>query len=315
MKTMNTFSAIVLAGMLTGCATTSNHPQDPFEGLNRAVFNFNDGFDKVILKPTAQLYQTALPNVVQTGVSNFFNNIGDVWTGVNNILQGKVGDGLSDFMRVGVNTVFGVGGLFDVGSDAGIPKHKEDFGQTLGRWGIKPGPYVVLPLLGSSTMRDTIALPVDIKGDLWQYKQPVRWRNTGTALRLIDQRAAALDATNLVEDAALDKYEFIRDAYLQRRENKVHDGETPSEPKAKPEKGAAAEPDEGSAAKQSQSGMAEPPARSAVKPESGPGDQPGASSVPLPQSDATKQQMPADSSSSASSMSSDAAARQLAVKE
>ena len=221
------FAAITLAVVLSGCASMSNNPKDPFEGFNRGVFSFNDKVDQVALKPAAQAYRAILPSFVQTGVGNFFGNLGDVWTGVNNILQGKIGDGASDFMRFAVNSVLGLGGLLDISSEAGIPKHKEDFGQTLGKWGIASGPYIVLPLLGSSTVRDTAALPLDFKGDLWGYKEPVKVRNFGTGIRLLDARASVLDASDLIEGAALDRYEFVRDAYLQRRESKINDGEAP----------------------------------------------------------------------------------------
>jgi phospholipid-binding lipoprotein MlaA len=216
---------LAVAFALGGCATTN--PKDPFEPFNRAMFSFNDAVDQAAVKPAAQAY-SHLPSFVQTGVGNFFGNLGDVWTAVNDLLQGKVADGVTDIMRVAVNTTFGLGGLIDIGSEAGMTKHKEDFGQTLGKWGVGPGPYVVLPVLGSSTMRDTVATPVDIAGDPWHYKRPVRWRNTGTVLHAVDQRAELLGASNLIEAAALDRYEFVRDAYLQRRESKIHDGETPS---------------------------------------------------------------------------------------
>jgi phospholipid-binding lipoprotein MlaA len=218
--------AFAIVTTLTGCAT-SNHPQDPFEGFNRAMFSFNDTVDQAALKPLATAYENITPSFVRTAVGNFFGNIGDVWTSVNNLLQGKVADGLSDAMRVIVNSTFGLGGLIDIGSDVGMTKHKEDFGQTLGVWGVAPGPYVVLPLLGPTTLRDTVALPVDVHGDPWSYKSPVHVRNIGAGLRVIDARAAALGATNLIEDAALDRYEFVRDAYLQRRANSVNDGEPP----------------------------------------------------------------------------------------
>jgi phospholipid-binding lipoprotein MlaA len=216
---------LTAAIVLSGCASTNN-PRDPLEGFNRTVFNFNDKVDQVALKPAAKAYRAVLPTFVQIGVGNFFGNLGDVWTGVNNVLQGKVGDGLSDFMRFAVNSTIGLGGLLDISSEAGIPKHKEDFGQTLGRWGVASGPYVVLPLLGSSTIRDTAALPLDYKGDLWSYVDPVRVRNTGTVIRIIDARASVLDATDLIEGAALDRYEFVRDAYLQRRESRINDGKS-----------------------------------------------------------------------------------------
>lgn len=224
MKTlMRSMVALVLAAALGGCATSGN-PQDPLEGFNRAMFSFNDALDQAVLKPVATVYRDATPQFVQTGVGNFFGNIGDVWTAVNNMLQGKFANGFSDIMRVSINTVMGLGGLLDIGSEAGLPKHKEDFGETLAVWGVGSGPYVVLPFLGSSTMRDTLALPVDFAGDLWTYYRPVRQRNIGSVVRVIDGRAAILNASNLIEDAALDRYEFIRDAYLQRRENKIRDG-------------------------------------------------------------------------------------------
>lgn len=235
----------MMAGMLlTGCSTVSvekikdkagktldvigtktnigQNPRDPLEGFNRAMFSFNDGLDQAILKPVAQGFRDTVPSFVQTGIGNFFGNIGDVWTAVNNLLQGKMGDGVNDIMRVAVNSTFGIGGLLDIGSAAGMPKHREDFGQTLGRWGVRSGPYLVLPLLGSSTLRDAAATPIDFKGDLWSYHKPVYVRNSGSVLRLVEKRASVLDAGTLIEEAALDKYVFIRDAYLQRREGQVN---------------------------------------------------------------------------------------------
>ena len=227
MKHATRIATVTIALALSGCASMNSNPKDPLEGFNRTMFTFNDKVDQVALKPAAQAYRAVVPGFVQTGVGNFFGNLGDVWTGVNNILQGKVGDGVSDFMRFAVNTVLGLGGVLDISSAAGIPKHREDFGQTLGKWGVGSGPYVVLPLLGSSTVRDTAALPLDFKGDLWSYKDPVSVRNTGTGIRLLDARAQVLDASDLIEGAALDRYEFVRDAYLQRRESRVNDGEAP----------------------------------------------------------------------------------------
>ena len=214
-------AALCVVFATSGCATTN--PNDPFEPFNRTMFRFNDKLDEAALKPAAQAY-SHLPSFVQTGVSNFFGNLADVWTSINELLQGKAADGVTDVMRVAVNSTFGIGGLIDIGSEAGMPKHNEDFGQTLGFWGVKPGPYVVLPLFGPSTLRDTVATPVDLLGDPWYYERPVRWRNTGTVLRIVNQRAALLNASNLLEDAALDRYEFVRDAYLQRRDSRVHDG-------------------------------------------------------------------------------------------
>jgi phospholipid-binding lipoprotein MlaA len=232
---MNASRLKILASLLllTGCATSHN-PDDPLEGYNRTMFAVNDKLDQVVMKPVATAYHTVTPSIVQTGVSNFFGNLADVWTGVNNMLEGKVHNGASDFVRVGVNTLFGVAGLVDIGSAIGLPKHNRDFGETLGTWGVKPGPYVVLPLLGSSTLRDSVALPVDYAGNPWGYKYPVRQRNEGTILQLVDQRAKLLDASNLLDEAALDRYEFVRDAYLQRRESKVRDDDQMS-PKAESE--------------------------------------------------------------------------------
>jgi len=198
------------------------NPRDPLEGFNRVMFNFNDSVDQAVVKPVAQVYHDVLPSFVQTGVGNFFSNIGDIWSAFNSLLQGKAGEGVTGIMRVGVNTTFGLGGLLDIGSPAGLSKHKEDFGQTLGVWGVRSGPYLVLPVLGPTTVRDAVATPLDYYGDLWSYYKPVYIRNTGSVVRLVDLRAGVLDAGSLIEDAALDKYVFIRDAYLQRRANEIH---------------------------------------------------------------------------------------------
>ncbi len=228
--------ALAMAAALSGCATTGqSNPRDPLEGFNRAVFKFNDTLDQVALKPVATAYRNVLPSFVQTGISNFFGNLSDVWSAANNLLQGKGEAGMSDVTRVGLNSTFGLLGLLDIASEAGLQKHNEDFGQTLGYWGVKPGPYLMLPLLGPSTVRDTAALPVDSVGDPWHYKRPVDVRNIGSGVRLIDRRASLLDASNLLEDAALDRYEFVRDGYLQQRESRINDGESgPRNRKAKP---------------------------------------------------------------------------------
>lgn len=237
MKTMIHLGCFALIAALAGCATTSNS-QDPLEGFNRTMFGFNETLDKVALKPVATAYRNWLPRFVQTGVNNFFGNLGDVWSSVNGFLQGNVTDGTSDVMRVAVNTTLGLGGLLDIGSEAGLQKHNKDFGQTLGKWGVGSGPYLVLPLFGPSNIRDTAALPVDMYGDLWSHTYPMGWRNTGSAVRLIDKRANLLDASELLEEAALDKYEFVRDAYTQRRQSQINgndDSNTNNEPaKSKP---------------------------------------------------------------------------------
>ena len=227
-KTINTayasrLGAIALAAAaLTGCASTNNNPNDPLEGFNRTMFSFNDTVDKVALKPAAQAYDAVVPNPVQHGVGNFFGNIGDLWSSINQLLQGRVEQGVSTFMRVAINTTFGLGGVLDVATEARLPREKSDFGQTLGKWGVGSGPYVVLPFFGPSTLRDTADMPVDLYGDLWTYKRPTRWRNVGAVVRIVDRRAQLLDASTLLEDAALDKYDFVRDAYLQRRQSQIN---------------------------------------------------------------------------------------------
>ena len=216
-------AALVAIATLSGCAT--NNPRDPLEPYNRAMFKVNDTIDQVALKPAATAYKKVLPSFVQTGVNNFFGNLSDVWTGANNLMQGKGEQGMSDWTRVALNSTFGIGGLFDIASEAGLKKHNEDFGQTLGYWGVPSGPYVMLPLLGPSTVRDTAALPLDMSADPWNNYNNVGYRNVGTVTRVVDQRAVLLDASNLMEEAALDRYEFIRDGYLQRRQSKIFDGE------------------------------------------------------------------------------------------
>jgi len=220
-------SGLLLALSLAACAAGPD-PRDPFEPFNRKVSDFNEAVDEAVLKPVATGYRDAVPALVRTGVSNFFGNLGDVWSTVNNALQLKPQQAAESWLRVGVNTVFGMGGVLDVASELRIERHREDFGQTLGRWGVGPGPYVVLPLLGPSTLRDTAALPVDAWGD------PVRTVNPASAetglyvLRAVDTRAKLLRATSMLESVALDKYTFTRDAYLQRRRVEVLNGESGS---------------------------------------------------------------------------------------
>jgi phospholipid-binding lipoprotein MlaA len=209
--------------LLSGCASTN--PKDPFEKFNRAMFSFNDTVDRVALKPTATVYKKVTPSFVQTGVGNFFGNLSDLWSSLNNFAQLKGQDGLNDFTRFAVNSTFGLVGVLDVATPAGLRKHNEDLGQTLGYWGVPSGPYLMLPILGPSTVRDTAALPGDFWGDPWTHVNDIPWRNGGILLRAVAQRAAVLDASNLLEDAALDRYEFIRDGYLQRRASKVLDND------------------------------------------------------------------------------------------
>lgn len=220
-------SALVLA-LLGGCASGPlANPQDPLEPLNRSVFKFNDAVDRAVLKPVATTYREVMPSMVREGVYNFFANLEDAWSFVNNLLQFKGNAAAESFMRFNVNTFFGLAGVLDVATEMGLERHPEDFGQTLGHWGVAPGPYVVLPLLGSSSVRDTLALPVDYQGDIVTRVSDVPTRNSLAVLRGVDTRSKYLKAGNVLEEAALDKYTFTRDAYFQRRRNAVYDGNPP----------------------------------------------------------------------------------------
>ncbi len=215
-----TTGLVLMLGMavLAGCATVANpDPRDPLESYNRSMTNFNEQVDAMVLKPVAIAYKEVTPAPVRTGVSNFFANLSDVWSFVNNVLQLRGEAATSSFMRVNVNTFFGLGGILDVASELGIERYRQDFGLTLGRWGVGTGAYVVLPILGPSTVRDTFALPLDMKGNLASYVDPVSARNSLYALRAVDVRANLLRAGNVLDSAALDKYSFTRDVFLQVR--------------------------------------------------------------------------------------------------
>ena len=230
MKTLNLIKkslgalALGMVVVLTqGCATGPNaNPSDPMEPLNRAVFNFNDGIDRAVLKPVATVYDQVTPSPVKTGVRNFFGNISDVWSVVNNLLQFKLKESLETLTRVGVNSTFGFAGVLDIGTEMRLQRNTQDFGQTLGVWGFGAGPYVVLPLLGPSSVRDTVGTVVDGSADLVNSAAGnVATRNSLTTLRVVDKRAELLDVTNILDQAALDKYSFTRDSYLQRRANSI----------------------------------------------------------------------------------------------
>ena len=223
---------LALAG-LTGCAGGPiANPQDPLESFNRGVYQFNDAVDVAVIKPVATAYQEVLPKPVQRGVRNFFANLQDLWSGVNNALQFKGQQSANSFVRFGVNSFIGLGGLLDVATEMNVERHTKDFGHTLGYWGVGPGPYLVLPLLGPSTLRDTLALPVDAQGNLASGVEHIPTRNSLTALRLVDTRAYLLGASAMLEEAALDKYTFTRDSYLQRRRNSIYDGNPPDDGEA-----------------------------------------------------------------------------------
>lgn len=223
-------SMTLMALLLTACASippgSTADPRDPFERYNRAMFSFNKTVDDKVLKPVATGYVDVIPDLVRTAIGNFFGNIGDVWTAVNNYLQGKPRDGTNDLARVVLNSTFGIVGLIDVATPAGLVQHEEDFGQTLGVWGVKSGPYLVLPILGASTVRDGLVRPLDLYADPITQINGAGVENSLRALRLVDDRATLLYSTRMMEDAALDPYLFVRDAYLQRRESRVRDGKS-----------------------------------------------------------------------------------------
>ncbi|TNF62251.1 MAG: VacJ family lipoprotein [Burkholderiales bacterium] len=214
----------LVLSVLAGCATgPTAHPDDPLEPLNRNIYQFNEAVDAVVLKPVATLYVRAAPDPVRTGVSNFFNNLSDFWSFVNATLQLRPREAAENFLRFNVNTVLGLGGVLDIASDMGIERTRLDFGQTLGRWGVPAGPYLVLPLLGPSSVRDAAGRSVETRGDLVMEVDHVSTRNSLYGLRLVDTRANLLRATAMLEGAALDKYSFTRDFYLQRRQNQIDD--------------------------------------------------------------------------------------------
>jgi phospholipid-binding lipoprotein MlaA len=230
--------AAIAIVVLAGCATTrSPDPRDPWEGLNRATFEFNDGFDKVLMRPVAEGYRFVLPTPARTAVTNFFSNLNDPWVALNQLMQGKVERAIDDLGRFVWNSTFGLLGLIDIASDMGLQKHKEDFGQTLAVWGVDSGPYLVLPILGPSSLRDGVGLIPDAYAYLpWQipkwadFDHRVTWQWSLTGLDLVDTRANLLDATDLLEQAALDRYAFLRNAYFQRRRNLIYDGNPPPLP-------------------------------------------------------------------------------------
>ncbi len=205
------------------------NPIDPWENWNRKVFAFNDALDRAVVKPVAQAYHDVVPGLVRTGIDNVLGNIGDVWSAVNNLLQGKVQTGLEMGMRVVTNTFFGLGGVLDPATEMRLTRRPEDFGQTLGVWGLSNGPFVELPLLGPSTLRDTAGLTLDLQATAARLPKTSDGRYAVTAIGLINTRTKLLDAGNLVDKVALDRYSFIRDAYLAQRRNALYDGAPPME--------------------------------------------------------------------------------------
>ena len=210
------------------CAMAAD-ARDPWESMNRRIYAFNDVVDAAVVRPVAQVYEKVVPSFARTGVHNFLGNLSDVWSMANSAMQLKGQATAETLMRVSVNTVFGLMGVLDIASEMLLEKRKEDFGQTLGYWGVPSGPYVVLPILGPSTVRDGLGLPLDFKADPGQSVGDVATRNTLTVLRVTDLRASLLKTVDTVKEASLDPYSFVRDAYLQKRENDIYDGNPPSD--------------------------------------------------------------------------------------
>ncbi len=218
---------VVLA--LTGCASTQTASNDPLEGYNRAMYKFNDAVDTVILKPVAQGYDTIVPAPISQAISNFFSNLNDISVIINDLLQGKMEQAADDTGRFLLNSTVGFAGILDVATDAGLKKNNEDFGQTLGSWGVDSGAYVVLPLFGPRTVRDSFGLVGDYYSDPVTYTEGPGAENALRGTRLVDQRATLLKAEKVLDEAAYDEYVYIRDAYLQRRLNLIYDGNPPEE--------------------------------------------------------------------------------------
>ena len=234
------FAAWVLAAALaSGCATVSpagagaaSAPAaattpDPWENWNRKVFAFNENLDNALLKPLAQTYRETVPRLVRAGVDNVFGNVGDVWSAANHLLQGKVQTGLEMGMRVLANTVFGLGGLLDPATEMKLERRSEDFGQTLATWGLASGPYVVLPVIGPSTLRDTVGFVTDRRASYTRLIDTDAAAYALSGLQLVSIRSSLLATTALIDQVALDKYDFVRDGYISRRRNDQYDGAPP----------------------------------------------------------------------------------------
>ncbi|MEO8132658.1 MAG: VacJ family lipoprotein [Betaproteobacteria bacterium] len=228
MRFSGVWGAVALACGLTAMGAAQAQANDPLEPVNRAIFSFNDTLDRLIVRPVAQAYVDVVPRLVRNGVSNVFGNVSDAFSAVNSLLQGKKDKFGNDLSRVLVNSTFGLGGIFDIAS-ATLEKQDEDFGQTLGYWGVGPGPYLVLPILGPSTIRDTTGLVVHAYVDPVNQVTPPSNQWELIVLRGIDTRAGLLGTEDLLSGAALDKYTFVRSAYLQRRKNQVYDGKPPKD--------------------------------------------------------------------------------------
>lgn len=228
---LKNFILILSLSILSACASVPGGPTegDPFESYNRAMFSFNDGLDEYFLKPIAEGYDAALPGPIKTGISNFFSNLGDIFVILNDLLQFKFGQALEDTGRFILNSTIGLYGLIDVATPMGLTKNHEDFGQTLATWGVGDGPYIVIPFFGPRTLRDTTDLFVEPQYDPIYMIEKDDSLYGAIFLRTIDIRYKLLEASRVVDQAAIDKYSFIRDAYLQHRKNLVYDGNPPEE--------------------------------------------------------------------------------------
>jgi len=223
---MKQYIFILLLPLLSACASTTTQV-DPFESFNRKVYSFNDTIDRAAVKPIAQAYEKAVPNPIRAGVSNILSNLNDISVAFNNILQGKFKNAFSDLGRFTINTTVGLLGIFDVASTSGLDKNDEDFGQTLGYWGIGDGPYIVLPFFGPSNLRDSVSRVVDIKTSATNLMLEPKDRNILFGFNIIHRRSQLLNASNILSIAAIDEYEFVRDAYFQKRLNQIYDGNPP----------------------------------------------------------------------------------------
>lgn len=223
-------SMVIMLMLLTGCASQrTSETNDPLESYNRAMYAFNDTVDRVIIKPAAKGYDAVIPDPISKGISNFFSNLNEITIILNDLLQLKFGQAFHDTGRFVLNSTVGFAGIFDVAGYAGYEKNDEDFGQTLGFWGIKPGPYVVLPFFGPRNVRDTVGLVGDIYTDPVTYVEDNGARNALIITRAVDHRANLLSIEKVLDEAATDEYSYVRDAYLQRRKHLVYDGNPPED--------------------------------------------------------------------------------------
>jgi len=231
MKIIKLLTICLLGYLSMACTTLTGQPDpnDPFESYNRSMYDFNNSLDKYVIKPVAQVYNDYVPAPISKSISNVFSNLDDVIVLINDLLQLKFTQAASDAARIFFNTTVGLFGLFDVASHLDLPKHEEDFGQTLGYWGMPSGAYVVLPFFGPRTVRDTFGLGVDLATDPSLQVEHVRTSNTLLGVQTLDYRASLLFASDLLQEAALDEYAYVRDAYLQRRLYYIYDGDPPDE--------------------------------------------------------------------------------------